>query len=88
MIISTIIEEFFFKSGENAITYKNSMKYIILMMFDEQGKPKRQLQSITSRIIIERIKSKIDSYITSSPTSFANLVRILSHAAISNPPVI
>ena len=41
MIISTIIEEFFFKSGENAITYKNSMKYIILMMFDEQGKPKR-----------------------------------------------
>ena len=88
MIISTIIQEFALKSGEKSVYLKNSMRYIILMMFDTQGKPKRQLQSITARVIIEKMRSRIDKYLTDAPSQFASLVRILAHSAISNPPVI
>ena len=86
LIISTILSEFCF--NDKSVYYKNSKRYIIGMMFDVQGKPKRQLQSITSRIIIERIKTKIDKYLIKAPGAFASLVSILAHSAISNPPII
>ena len=60
MMIKTIIQEYCLQSGEKATQYKNSRRYIIMMMFDLRGKPKRQLQSITSRIIISKIKSNIE----------------------------
>ena len=43
MMIKTIVQEFCLQKGEKSTQYKNSRRYIIMMMFDLRGKPKRQL---------------------------------------------
>ena len=60
------------------------MRYLISLMFDKKGEPKRRMQETVSQIIIQKLHSNVDTLRSQYPERFASLILVLAHAAMSN----
>lgn len=58
------------------------MRYLKLMMFDHEGKPKRDWQCIVARVVIRKLSEK--SAVMNDEDIYGDLMFVLAHAAISN----
>ena len=63
---------------------RHVLRYLKLMMFDQQSKPKRNWQCIIARVVIRKLSQP--SFIDSGDV-YGGLMFVLAHAAISNHQV-
>ena len=80
--MKAIISGYCFKA-ESKVRHKNSMRYLLKMLFDENENPRREMQNLASRIILDKMESKA-SVDKEHPETFAELLNLLAYCSFGN----
>lgn len=84
--MKAIIAGYCFRS-ENKVHRKNSMRYLLKMLIDENGGPRKDMQSIASRIILDKLENGGNDVAEKHPETFSELIYLLSYCSMENSSV-
>ena len=83
--MKAIISGYCFKA-DTKVKHKNSMRYLLKMLFDENDAPRVEMQNVASRIILDKIMNK-EGVETEHPETFDALLTLLAYCSFGNDSV-